>query len=68
MISPQQCDTPWVFQFEAKEQSERFYAVVSAVDKVSQEDVGRGWWPSSSLEEVNEIEKLSMEVSDDRDG
>ena len=36
---------------------------MTSVNKVAQKDVGRVWWPSSCLEQIEKIKELTMKVT-----
>jgi hypothetical protein len=63
MIASQQCHMCRISSFQQHEQSERFQAVVTPVNKVTHEDVVGAWHFSPGGKQLEQVMKLTMDVS-----
>lgn len=63
VVPPEQSDVLGVFEFQGEKQSDGLYRVISAIHKVPNEDKVGLWQRLSYLQNIQDIEELSVDVS-----
>ena len=68
MVTSKQGDVRWVLQLEAQQKLESFYRVISAVNIVAHENVAGVRDLAASIEELQQVVELTMDVTADGHG